>query len=360
MTAPATPPATPAVAGVVSAAEVRATADAIARVQLASGGIPWFEGGRLDPWDHVQSAMGLLAAGRREEAEAAYDWSRTTQREDGSWAMEYHGGVVTDPHTDSNFCAYLATGVWHHWLTTRDLAVVERLWPAVAAGVEAALALQRDDGAVAWATSPAGPVDDALLTGNASIQLSLRCAAALGALVGDPQPAWRQAAGRIRHAVRRHPEAFLPKATHAMDWYYPVLTGAVRGVEASAWLDERWDEFVVADLGARCVADHPWVTGGETAELALALAAVGRRDDAVALLAAMQHLRHDDGSYWTGLVYADGLRWPVEQTTWTGATVVLAADALSRATPAHGLFRGDHLPPAEEEVSDACPCLLAS
>jgi hypothetical protein len=55
-------------------------------------------------------------------------------------------------------------------------------------------------------------------------------------------------------------------------------------------------------------------------------------------LAAMQHLRDDEGAYWTGLVFADGVRWPVERTTWTAAAVVLAADAISGATPAAGLF----------------------
>ncbi|MDP9389959.1 MAG: prenyltransferase, partial [Actinomycetota bacterium] len=56
-------------------------------------------------------------------------------------------------------------------------------------------------------------------------------------------------------------------------------------------------------------------------------------------VAAMQHLRHEDGSYWTGFVYPDDARWPVERTTWTAAAVVLAADALSAATPASRLFR---------------------
>jgi hypothetical protein len=70
----------------------------------------------------------------------------------------------------------------------------------------------------------------------------------------------------------------------------------------------------------------------------------------------MQHLREDDGSYWTGLVYDDGVRWPVERTTWTAATVILAADAISRTTAASGLFRGEDLPLVDWKVSDACPC----
>ena len=72
--------------------------------------------------------------------------------------------------------------------------------------------------------------------------------------------------------------------------------------------------------------------------LALALAAAGQHDAAMEQLAAMQHLRHDDGSYWTGYVFADDARWPIERTTWTAAAVVLAADALSGASPASGLF----------------------
>jgi hypothetical protein len=80
------------------------------------------------------------------------------------------------------------------------------------------------------------------------------------------------------------------------------------------------------------------VTGAETCELALALAAVGHRDAAIEQVAAMQHLRDDDGSYWTGYVFADDARWPVERTTWTAAAVVLAADALAGASPASGLF----------------------
>jgi hypothetical protein len=80
------------------------------------------------------------------------------------------------------------------------------------------------------------------------------------------------------------------------------------------------------------------VTGAETCELALALVAVGQRDAAIEQVAAMQHLRDDDGAYWTGYVFADDARWPVERTTWTAAAVVLAVDAISGTTPAAGLF----------------------
>ena len=345
----------PHVPGVLSAAQVEQTADAIAATQLPSGAIPWFPGGHTDAWDHVQAAMALSAAGRHDAAAAAYGWSRTMQRDDGSWAIRYQDDVVVDPHTDSNFCAYLATGVWHHWLVTDDRSFLATMWPVVERGLDAALTMQRADGAVAWASAAGVPLPDALVTGNASIHLSLRCGLAVAAAVGESRPDWELAAARLRHALDDHPELFEAKPAHAMDWYYPVLGGALPPTDAASRIDGRWDDFVVAGIGSRCVSTNPWVTGAETCELVLALDVLGRRDEAVAQLAAMQHLREDDGSYWTGLVYDDDVRWPVERTTWTAATVVLAADALSRTTPGSGLFRGAGLPLCDWKVDAPCP-----
>lgn len=81
------------------------------------------------------------------------------------------------------------------------------------------------------------------------------------------------------------------------------------------------------------------MTGAETCELALALDTLGERSAARELIAAMQHLREADGSYWTGLVLTDGVRWPVERTTWTAAAVVLAVDALHAEHPRSAIFK---------------------
>jgi hypothetical protein len=73
-------------------------------------------------------------------------------------------------------------------------------------------------------------------------------------------------------------------------------------------------------------------------------------------LAAMQHLRDPDGSYWTGLQYSDGVRWPVERTTWTAAAMILAVDALSGATGGSGIFREAGAPVPDEVDLVACGC----
>ena len=39
--------------------DVASTAEFILSVQKPNGEIPWSKGGKTDPWDHVESAMGL-------------------------------------------------------------------------------------------------------------------------------------------------------------------------------------------------------------------------------------------------------------------------------------------------------------
>ena len=313
------------------------TADWIVAQQEDSGAIPWCSGGHLDPWDHVQAAMGLDAAGRRSEAERAYRWSASAQRPDGTWAAKYVAGEAVEHYVDANFTAYVATGVWHHWLVAQDESFVRELWPVVDAATEAVLPMQRADGAFVW--TPGEP--HALVTGNASIAFSLRCALGLARVVGADRPGWVDASAAVAAALHR-PELFEAKP-HSMDWYYPLLGAAWPADEAERRVKDGWDTFVVPGLGIKCVTPNTWVTGAESCELVLALDAVGRRDEALQVFADMQHLREDDGSYWTGFEYESEQRWPDERTTWTAATVLLAQDALHRLTSGSGLFRGEGL-----------------
>jgi len=72
---------------------------------------------------------------------------------------------------------------------------------------------------------------------------------------------------------------------------------------------------------------------------------MGRDDEARLLFTWAQSLRNADGSYWTGMVYPEEATYPpLERSTYTAGAIVLAADALSRTTPASGIFRGDELP----------------
>lgn len=347
----------PELPGLLTRSDVRATAASIARTQEPDGAVPWSPGARTDVWNHVEAAMAMLVGGEVQAAHRAYDWCLATQRPDGSWPMRTLAGVVDDPSTETNMCAYLAVGVWHHWLVRRDEEFVRRCWPAVRRGLDLVVSLQLPFGGIAWSREATGTVnEDALLAGSASIHHALAAGVALSELADEAQPEWELAAGRLGHALRGHRDLFLDKSTFAMDWYYPVLGGAVRGDAGRDLLRSRWSDFVEPGLGIRCVDANPWVTGAETCELALALDAVGDRDGARRLLRDMQHLRDADGGYWTGYVYPDRALWPRELTTYTAAAVILLVDALSMSTPGSDLFRGSSLPVAVPEIGLGCGC----
>ncbi|GAA0701352.1 prenyltransferase [Kitasatospora atroaurantiaca] len=347
-------PATLLLDGVLDAEQAAATVRSILADQQADGAIPWFGGGHLDPWDHTEAAMALDTAGEHAAAEAAYRWLVERQNADGSWYSAYTDGEVTNASKETNFCAYIAVGAWHHHLSTGDDAFLEWVWPAVRRALDFTVALRLPGGPIAWRQDEDGTApEEALLTGSSSILHALRCGLAIADHLEEPQPDWELAAGRLRHAVAEHPERFLDKDRYSMDWYYPVLGTALRGPAAAMRIERDWDRFVVPGLGVRCVSDRPWVTGGESAELALALWAVGQSDRAVEILRWIQHLRHTDGSYWTGYVFEDDAIWPEERTTWTAGALLLAVAALGGDHATVAVFSGEQLP-SGLVVNDCC------
>ncbi len=322
----------------------RPTVDYILSVQQADGCIPWFEGGYADPWDHVEGAMGLSIAGEWAAAERAYQWLLEHQLPDGSWWAGYKNGEVHNhERRETNFVAYVATGVWHHYLISCNRAFLETMWNTVEGAIEFVLGLQTEHGEIHWAVDTAGePMRDALITGCSSISKSLECALNIAATLGQARPRWAEARLALIEALRHKPERFdrtwESKERYSMDWFYPVLTGVVPRAQASAHIAAKWDKFVEEGMGCRCVSDEPWVTIAESCELTLALLAAGERAKAAELYAWLHQWRHQDGSYWTGYQFVEDVLWPDERPTWTAGAIMLAADALTEHTPACRLF----------------------
>ncbi|MGH1506056.1 MAG: prenyltransferase [Acidimicrobiales bacterium] len=330
----------PAVEGILSADEVRRTAETIAEWQLPNGMIPWFPGGHADAWNHAEAAMAMATCGLLAEAEAGYQWLADIQRPDGSWHNYYLADGIEDAKLDVNCVAYVATGIWHHFVITGDRGFLEHHWDMIDRATEFVLDLQTKRGEVIWARRPDGSAwTYALLTGSSSIYHSLHCSRLIADALGCDRPHWIEGRDRLGAVIRDVPEAFEPKDRWAMDWYYPVLTGAITGDAGRARLAEGWDAFVMADKGVRCVSDRPWVTAAETCECVMAHLAAGERQRALDLFTWAQALRDDEGRYFTGLVFPELVFFPdMERSTYTAGAVVLAADAIEGTNPTAGLF----------------------
>ena len=257
--------------------------------------------------------MALLVGGQVEAAERAYAWCLATQRADGSWPMKIVAGVVEDASGETNMSAYVAVGVWHHWLVRRDLGVRA---PALAGRAPrprlGRLACScRSAGSPGRRSGPtAGPArvnEEALLAGSSSIHHALRAGC-------RPRRAARRPAAGVG-AGRRPARATRCASTATCSWTSrrSRWTGTTRcsaapsaARPAHGLLRARWDDFVVPGLGIRCVDTNPWVTGAETCELVLALDALGDRDARrCGCSPTCSTCAHDDGGYWTGYVYPD-------------------------------------------------------
>ncbi len=337
----------------LGAIDLEAPLQRILDLQTPQGAIPWFEDGPWDPWNHVESAMALTVMGRTKAAGAALDYLRATQRADGAWLGGYGNAlpmvdrdfISREPApqlVDTNFCAYPAVGVAHYALATGDWRGVRRWWPMIKASIDFVVSLQREDGAVPWALDAINSSDDdALVAGNASIAKSLECALFLADKFNEPAALWREAHAKIIMALRDKPSAFDRRATgqrFAMDWYYPVLSGALSKASARQRLDHNWSRFVIAGHGCRCVSDEPWVTVAETCELVIALASVGDQTLAERLFRQAMTIRDPAGVLWMGWQTAESVIWPKERPSWTQAAAILAADALKGFSGANRIF----------------------
>ena len=205
------------------------------RCRSRRGAIPWSVGEHTDVWNHVEAAMALLVGGQVEAAERAFAWVPTMQRADGSWPMKIVGGEVEDhsrrvQHVGVRRGRRLAPLAGAR-ATSRSCAAsgrpcAARSTASCPCSCPSAASPGRRSGTTA---RPATVNEDALLAGSSSIYQSLRAGVALADLLGEPQPEWELAGGRLGHALREHRDLFLDKSTFSMDWYYPVLGGAVRG-----------------------------------------------------------------------------------------------------------------------------------
>lgn len=314
----------------------------IAGLQSRTGEIPWHKQGKTDPWDLVESAMGLNISGHHKEAALAFEWMKQYQNPDGSWYSSYMKGKPLDKTRESNMSSYIATGLFHSWLITRDIQFLTAMWQSLQKGVNFALSLQTERGEIFWAKSPEGKIDPmALLTGSSSILMSLKCAISIGLILGKEKEVlkWKTAFKKLEHSIQKQSHVYnISKSRYSMYWFYPVLSGALVELYAEKRIEKQWDKYVVEGMGVRCVSDHPWITIAETAELVLSLEAIGKIDLAKKVFSWIADCTYEDSTFWCGYTYPDKTIWPEHRISWTNAVVMMAADALYSLTPGSNLF----------------------
>ena len=326
---------------------ISSIASYIKSVQLDCGAIPWFTGYKLDPWDHSEAIMALNISGEQQRAHEAFLWLERNQNSDGSWYAKYLGderdGDLDRYKVETNFVAYPATALWHAFLCSGDLSILDEFFPMVERAINYVVAQQNPEGDIQWALSDQESLPrDALVTASASVLRSLECAVNISETLDKYNCDWLMAHSRLSEALKNKPWRFdrswESKARFSMDWFYPILSGVYSTDEAKLRIEQSKDRFIIEDYGCKCVSDEPWVTVAESCELVIALIAAGKKEEAFAIFHKLQRWQDSDGGFWTGYQYEDECIWPNEKTTWTAAAVALACDALFELSPASHLF----------------------
>lgn len=317
----------------------------IARHQRDDGALPWFFSGKLDPWDHSEALMALSVSGEEALAQKAFSWLEENQNNDGSWFAQYFGDKHPDQSKkDTNFIAYPAAALWHHYLCFRKRETVDRFYNMVSTAINYVCDEQHEEGDVNWAVSCVEKLPvDALVTACSGILISLQSAISLAELLGDDlsRARWQQASERLRACLHDKPERFdrtwESKSRFSMDWFYPVMAG-VYDLNAAKKRLSNSHRFVVEGLGCKCVADQPWITVAESCEYAIALLCIDDYPAARGVLAQLLRFQDDDGGFWTGYNYDTKVIWPQEKTLWTAGAFILACDKLLGKSKAQGFF----------------------
>ena len=337
------------------------TVKMILDIQKPDGSIPWFFGGITDPWNHLEAVMGLNICGYRREAEYGLRYLFNTQLKDGSWWGEIYktemflSNAQTFPPykednihhiRDTNFIAYIATAVWHHYLLHKDITFIKEAWSHVEPAIDLVISLQSSYGEINWiASDDNNSSEDALISGCSSIYKSLACAIKLAYIVHMPKKDWVQARQMLGNCLRTQTERFdrtwESNAHFSMDWYYPILCGVLPQKKALERLHQKWDTFVTEGYGCRCTMKEPWFTVAETAELIITLVSLEQYEKAKEMLSWLDRFKDENGNYWMGFQTEEKIFWPKEKTTWTAGSVILAIDAVFKKTPATHLFLPD-------------------
>lgn len=318
----------------------------ILSLQRESGDIPWHREGKTDPWDLVETIMGLNIGRRFDASYRAFEWLKNIQNSDGSWYSSYINGNPGDRTCETHMAAYISVGLFHTWLMNKDTLFLEQMWSTMEKGIHYAISLQTSSGEIYWAKSPEGKVDPmSLLAGSSSIFMSLKCALAIAGILGKQKKSWEIAFDKLGISIRENIHNLkvtrnynISKSRFSMYWFYPILSGALTGERAEHRIEKYWHKYVIEGQGARCVSDQPWVTIAETSELVLALNGMGQTKKAAIVFSWIQDRLYEDKTFWCGYTYPDMVIWPAEKISWTNAVVLMAADAVYALTPASGLF----------------------
>ena len=319
----------------------------IKSIQYKSGAIPSNEDGTHDPWDHIESIMGLNIYKDIEASKSAFNWLTHHQNSDGSWYAKYYKRDAIEKNKPTHFSPYIAVAALHFFRIFNDINFLQSIWSSIELAVNFSVELQQDNGTIPWSIDNNNQIEnDYLLTGCSSILKSIECGIALSKILNQTEniEKWKKAHLLLSNAIQDPDGKFdliKDRKRFSMDWYYPILSGCLKQQEKLHYINKIFKDFYLDGIGIKCVIEEPWVTVAETSEFILALMCAGYDDEAKRLLFDVLNISDEEGIPFMGWQYEQNIFWPEEKPSWTAAALMLSADCVFDYSDASDLFKSD-------------------
>ena len=319
----------------------------IKSIQYKSGAIPSNEDGTHDPWDHIESIMGLNIYKDIEASKSAFNWLTHHQNSDGSWYAKYYKTDAIEKNKPTHFSPYIAVAALHFFRIFNDINFLQSIWSSIELALNFSVELQQDNGTIPLSINNNNQIEnDYLLTGCSSILKSIECSIALSKILNKTEniEKWKKAHLLLSNAIQDPDGKFdliKDRKRFSMDWYYPILSGCLKQDEKSHYINKIFKDFYLDGIGIKCVIEEPWVTVAETSEFILALMCAGYDDEAKRLLFDVLNISDEEGIPFMGWQYEQNIFWPEEKPSWTAAALMLSADCVFDYSDASDLFKSD-------------------
>ena len=319
----------------------------IKSIQYKSGAIPSNEDGTHDPWDHIESIMGLNIYKDIEASKSAFNWLTHHQNSDGSWYAKYYKTDAIEKNKPTHFSPYIAVAALHFFRIFNDINFLQSIWSSIELAVNFSVELQQDNGTIPWSINNNSQIEnDYLLTGCSSILKSIECSIALSKILNKTEniEKWKKAHLLLSNAIQDPDGKFdliKDRKRFSMDWYYPILSGCLKQQEKLHYINKIFKDFYLDGIGIKWVILVPWVSVAETSEFILALMCAGYDDEAKRLLFDVLNISDEEGIPFMGWQYEQNIFWPEEKPSWTAAALMLSADCVLDYSDASDLFISD-------------------
>ena len=308
-------------------------AQSIKTNQLDSGAIPSNSDLSHDPWDHIESIMGLNFLNDKESSDLAFKWLKNNQNKDGSWYAKYSNNDPIELNKPTHFGPYISVAALHYYKIFSDKDKLLELWETIDSAINFSLNLQDSNGTIPWSVDKNNQIEnDFLLTGASSILKSLECAIAISKILNlDSSKKWTKAYELLAYAVKNPKGLFdktIDRSRFSMDWYYPIISGVLSDSEKDKYIKKIYKDFYIEGIGVKCVVEEPWVTVAETSEFIVSLVISNEIEEAKKLLIEVMNISDLNDIPYMGWQYEENIFWPKEKPSWTAAALILAADSI--------------------------------